>query len=63
MWAISALVYLQVIFLIALVIYSAFLLTNLKGNDEMGGYEIFVYIWMVTDMYEEYVVRVSRKFF
>ncbi|VDI26863.1 Hypothetical predicted protein [Mytilus galloprovincialis] len=44
------------IFLAALVIYSAFLLTSVKSYEEMTWYEGFVYVWMFADIIEEYVV-------
>ncbi|XP_076102775.1 transient receptor potential cation channel subfamily M member-like 2 [Mytilus galloprovincialis] len=44
------------IFLAALVIYSAFLLTSVKSYEEITWYEGFVYVWMFADIIEEYVV-------
>ncbi|CAC5364897.1 unnamed protein product [Mytilus coruscus] len=45
-----------IIFLAALVIYSAFLLTSIKRYEEITWYEGFVYVWMFADIIEEYVV-------
>jgi hypothetical protein len=46
--------------MLAIIAYSAFLLTNLTNITavkDIGWFEIFVYIWLIADMIEEYLVR------
>ncbi|CAG2254472.1 unnamed protein product [Mytilus edulis] len=50
-----------IIFLAAVVTYSAFLLTNLKTTDHFGVYEICVYIWLFSDMIEEYLIPIFQR--
>ena len=48
--------------MLAIITYSAFLLTNITVVENIGMFEILVYIWLVADMIEEYLVRKLQVF-